>query len=314
MNRTDRLLAIMLELQRRKQIRAEDLAESFEVSVRTIYRDMQALSEAGVPLVAITGQGYSLMEGYFLPPLNFTGEEALMLVLGSDFVRQNFDAQYRDASQSASQKIEAVLPESLRDEVNYLRQNITFFTMRTLDDVQHEQLRQLRRAVMARQTVRIHYSKRIRDGDELPPTVRDIDPYSLSHLNNDWYVMARCHLREGLRIFKLARIDQLHLTDKTFIRPRDFVPDWIGDGRRRQVEVKVVFAPQVIRWAREILPYSVVAEDETDNGVVITLRVEDEREVVQWLLGWGAGVRVIEPESLKQRLIDEAQRLIDGYA
>src|SRR5690349_23695534 len=84
MNRTDRLLAIVLELQSAGRRRAEDLAATFETSKRTIYRDIQALSEAGVPLVAIPGQGYSLMEGYFLPPLTFSAGEAAMLLLGSE--------------------------------------------------------------------------------------------------------------------------------------------------------------------------------------------------------------------------------------
>ncbi len=72
MNRTDRLLAIVLELQGRGKRRAEDLAETFETSKRTIYRDIQALCETGVPIVSIPGRGYSLVEGYFLPPLSFT--------------------------------------------------------------------------------------------------------------------------------------------------------------------------------------------------------------------------------------------------
>src|SRR6266849_1357151 len=91
MNRTDRLLAIVLELQRKGQQRAEDLAVTFEVSKRTLYRDMQALSEAGVPIIAIQKKGYSLAHGYFLPPLRFTTEEALILALGSDFMGHNFD-------------------------------------------------------------------------------------------------------------------------------------------------------------------------------------------------------------------------------
>jgi len=86
MNRTDRLLAIVLELQRKGQQRAEDLAVTFEVSKRTLYRDMQALSEASVPIIAIQKKGYSLARGYFLPPLRFTTEEALILALGSDFM------------------------------------------------------------------------------------------------------------------------------------------------------------------------------------------------------------------------------------
>ena len=95
MNKTDRLFAIILELQARGQCRAEDLAAAFEVNKRTIYRDVQALSEMGVPVVAVPGQGYSLMEGYFLPPLRFTTDEATMLSLGSEFVAQHFDNQYR---------------------------------------------------------------------------------------------------------------------------------------------------------------------------------------------------------------------------
>ena len=126
MNRTDRLLAIVLELQARKHIRAEDLAATFEVSKRTIYRDMLALSESGVPIVSIPGQGYSLIEGYFLPPLTFTTDEAIMLLLGADFVAQQFDAQYREAAQSASDKITVVLPEHLRRETDYLQNNIRF--------------------------------------------------------------------------------------------------------------------------------------------------------------------------------------------
>src|SRR6184192_3376591 len=100
MNRTDRLLAIILELQSKGRQRAEDLAETFETSKRTIYRDIQALGEAGVPIVSIPGLGYSLMKGYFLPPLSFTTDEATMLILGCDLMARSFDAQYRSAALS----------------------------------------------------------------------------------------------------------------------------------------------------------------------------------------------------------------------
>src|SRR5437899_8757308 len=124
MNRTDRLLAIILELQGKGRQRAEDLAETFETSKRTIYRDIQALGEAGVPVLSVPGRGYSLMKGYFLPPLSFTTDEATMLLLGSDFMAQNFDAQYRTAAQSASRKIEGILHEKLSEEVHYLQDSI----------------------------------------------------------------------------------------------------------------------------------------------------------------------------------------------
>src|SRR5215203_2043033 len=112
MNRTDRLLAIVLELQARGKQRAEDLAATFEVGKRTIYRDIQALCEAGVPVISTPGQGYALLEGYFLPPLRFTPDEALILLLGSDLMAQSFDAEYRVAAESASRKIAGALAAS----------------------------------------------------------------------------------------------------------------------------------------------------------------------------------------------------------
>ncbi|MBL8055911.1 MAG: HTH domain-containing protein, partial [Anaerolineales bacterium] len=116
MNRTDRLLALVLELQRggARPRSAVDLAGVFETSKRTIYRDMQALAEAGVPILSIPGQGYALSEDYFLPPLRFTADEATLLLLGADVMTQSFDAQYRAAAQAAARKIEAVLPARLR--------------------------------------------------------------------------------------------------------------------------------------------------------------------------------------------------------
>lgn len=104
MNKTDRLLAIVLELQSREVVRGGDLAALLEISVRTIYRDIQALSEAGVPIIGAPGTGYSLMEGYFLPPIIFTVEEAVTLLIGTDFIEQRFDDEYRVRAQAARKK------------------------------------------------------------------------------------------------------------------------------------------------------------------------------------------------------------------
>src|SRR5205823_13568450 len=161
MNRTDRLLAIVLELQGKGRQRAEDLAATFETSKRTIYRDIQALSEAGVPLISVPGRGYTLMEGYFLPPLSFTVDEATMLLLGSDFMAQNFDAQYRRAALSAGRKIAGVLPERLRDEVDYLQSSIRFIATGIMGSSREDEiLQQLRRAILERTRVRFVYHTR----------------------------------------------------------------------------------------------------------------------------------------------------------
>src|SRR5215472_1468055 len=184
MNRTDRLLAIILELQAKGRRRAEDLAEQFETSKRTIYRDMQALGEAGVPLVSTPGRGYALMEGYFLPPLSFSADEAAMLLLGSEVMAQHFDAQFRAAAQSANRKIAGVLPEKLRDEVRYLESSIRFISRGTDErTAESEMLQQLRRAIIEKTRVRFCYHTRHPSHEKGEQNTREADPYGLIHLS-----------------------------------------------------------------------------------------------------------------------------------
>ena len=214
MNRTDRLLAIVLELQGKGKQRAEDLARTFETSKRTIYRDIEALCEAGVPLISIPGQGYSLMKGYFLPPLSFTTDEATMLLLGSDFMAQNFDAQYRQAAQAASRKIAGVLPEKLREDVDYLQKSIRFVSSGTArNSAEQGLLQQLRRAIIERTTVRFCYHARHSRESQHAPTIREADPYGLAHIYNDWHLVAYCHLRNEERTFRLDKVQVLEIRE-----------------------------------------------------------------------------------------------------
>ncbi len=327
MNRTDRLLAIVLELQGRGWQRAEDLARTFETSKRTIYRDIQALGEAGVPLLSMPGRGYSLMEGYFLPPLSFTRDEATMLLLGSDFMAQNFDAQYRAAAQSASRKIEGVLPEKLREEVNYLQGSIRFIASQQKND-EPQMLQQLRRAIIERITVRFRYHARhiraengasgqhqIEEADQ-PDRVslRDADPYGLVHFNSGWLLVAYCHLRQDMRNFRLDRMENLELLPRTFQRPRDFkMQRPANEQEARTLTVRALFDPSIARWVRETRSYYVTSEEETPDGLLLTLQVRQESEILSWLLSWGRHVHILEPASLRQRIAREAEGMLKNH-
>src|SRR5438067_11522744 len=119
-------MGILLELQARVELRAEDLAATFEVSVRTIYRDVEALCETGVPVVDTPGKGYRLMEGYFLPPLAFSAPEAALLLLGGEFVRERVDPELRRAADEALRKLASVLPAHRREDVARRRDELLF--------------------------------------------------------------------------------------------------------------------------------------------------------------------------------------------
>jgi predicted DNA-binding transcriptional regulator YafY len=310
MNRTDRLLAIVLELQAKKQVRAEDLAATFEVTKRTIYRDMLALDESGVPIVAIPGQGYSLVEGYFLPPLTFSSDEAIMLLLGTDFVAQNFDAQYRDAAQSASHKIVAVLPDTLRHEVEYLENSIRFVALN--GSFAPETLQQVRRAIIQRRTLRFRYYSRPRDLQPSEASHREVDPYALVHVGNTWLLVAYCHLRHDNRHFRLDRMEDVVILDKLFTRPADFK---IHSRKEtdRTITVKVLFDHETARWAQESPSYFKVAQEKHPDGLLITLTISQPGDILNWLLGWGSHVRVLEPESLREIVAREAQATLKNH-
>jgi predicted DNA-binding transcriptional regulator YafY len=313
MNRTDRLLAIVLELQGKGKQRAEDLAATFEVTKRTIYRDVLSLCEAGVPIVSTPGQGYTLVEGYFLPPLRFSTEEAILLLLGSDFIAQSFDAQYRAAAFSAIRKIEAVIPPPLLSDVRYLQTSIRFMA---LDAAQRpaeiEMLQQLRRAIIEQRQVGFRYHARFTQDQQSKDKPRRIDPLGIAHVGEAWYLVGHDHARDDLRRFRLERMDDLKILDKRFSRPADFTIER-SESEQGELIIQVWFDSQVARWVKESRFYYVVAMQDQADGLLVTMRARHEDEVLHWLLGWGQHVRVIEPASLRERLIAEARGVLKNY-
>jgi predicted DNA-binding transcriptional regulator YafY len=314
MNRTDRLLAIVLELQRRRRryCRAEDLAAHFEVSKRTIYRDIQALCEAGVPIVAADRHGYALVDGYFLPPLHLSADEALILALGSDVMSANFDSDYRAAARSAYRKIDAVLSPSLRGQVDQLKQGLRFSVTNSLEAPELTILRTLREAIAAHRQVRIRYARPDGESTTTIQTERVVEPYQLTRLANDWYLAGYCHLRQATRVFRLARIDQVVVLDRTFDPAKH--PGGEADACAGEpLFVQVLVHPNVARWVREPPQGMLLEEEETAEGVQMTLMAQSDQALVRWLLGWGGDVRVVEPVWLQALLISHAEQMLRNY-
>ncbi|MBX0327498.1 YafY family transcriptional regulator [Oscillochloris sp. ZM17-4] len=308
MNRTDRLLAIVLELQAHGARRAEDLAGTFEVSRRTIYRDVQALCEAGVPVVAEPGRGYSLPAGYFLPPLRFSADEALMLILGAGVAAQSFDAEYRLAAESAARKIAGALPEERRGEVLALRASLELIESAGVAPHAAEMLRQLRMAVVRGQRVRLRY--RARFGADGPGEVssRLADPYGLVRIGGAWYLVAHCHLRGDIRNFRLDRIAELELIAERFTRPPGYALSQPSE--RRPIVARVRFTPEAAPWVREAPSFYIEELRDEPEGLLATLRLRRLDEIMPWLLSWGARATVLEPPELREMVRAEARAML----
>ncbi|MDF2961170.1 MAG: transcriptional regulator [Paenibacillus sp.] len=315
MNKTDRLLAIVLELQRKGVLRAEDLAASFETSTRTIYRDIQALSEAGVPVIGAPGLGYSLMEGYFLPPVSFTVEEAVALLIGTDFIEQKFDSSYGTKARSSRVKIEAILPESVRRDTSRVRTTIKLLAAggAMINTQEKEYLETLRGAILEQRMVKFHYSKNMPDADGNRHSFRAVAPYGLVLVHGSWVLVAQCSLRQELRHFRLSRLSGLTVLEDPFIFPPDFNLHDYRPADDRHVIVRIHAHPDIADKVKELNNFYMEAFEDHEEGLYVTFRVRHPEELLHWVLGWGADVEVLEPESLRNRVRAEAEKIYKRY-
>lgn len=315
MNKTERQLAITLELQRSKVLRAEDLAAHFETSVRTIYRDIQALSEAGVPIVGAPGQGYSLMDGYFLPPVGFTAEEAVALLMGADFIEQRLDLEYGNVAKAARRKIEAILPETVRSESTRVRE-----TMRLLHTgepltgkKEREYVAKVRYAILERRKISFAYVKKIPESDGNRESERTVAPYGLTFVQGNWALVAHCDLRQDVRHFRLSRMAELTVLEDRFSMPPGFNLNHYRPPDDRNVLVLVRANPEIADKIAEIGNYYLEAIEERENDLLATFRVRQTEELLPYVLGWGGDIEVLEPEEFRRQIREEAEKIFKRY-
>lgn len=315
MNKTDRMLAIVLELQRKGLMRAEDLAAIYETSVRTIYRDIQALSESGVPVVGAPGVGYSLVDGYFLPPVNFTEEEAVAMLIGADFIEQKFDAAYGAKAKSAQNKIEAILPQRVREDVARIRSTMKLIAANGWDTPNEEAtfLETLRRALLERRKVRFHYQKKMQEADGNRRSIRAVAPYGLVLVQGSWALVAHCDLRNEIRHFRLSRMQELTLLEESFTLPEDFHLQRYRPPDNRNTHVRILAAASIRDKIEESKNYYLEEVEERPEGLLIHFRVHHPDELLSWVLGWGADVTVLEPDSLRIRVREEIHKMLKRY-
>jgi predicted DNA-binding transcriptional regulator YafY len=303
MNRIDRLFAILLALQHKRRLRAQDLARQFEVSKRTIYRDMSALNQMGIPLVALPGEGFELVEGYYLPPLMFTENEAVALLLGSRLLAQQSAGSLPQSADSALAKIKVALPEHVRARSEALANIIGFITPTAKFDLDDPQLLLIQNAIQEKRVLHLRY----RGYQKEEVTERDVEPHHLFYSDGIWYLEGYCRWRKDIRAFRLSRVEKLYLRKGTFSKRK------AGNAKNGQtIEIKIRFNTDTVRWVRERQHYSFQHEEApSPTGVTMIFRVDNTSEIIPWILGWGAAAEVLSPKELRQSLREIAQKLAD---
>lgn len=301
MNRIDRLFAILLTLQHKRRVRARDLADQFEVGKRTIYRDMSALNQMGIPIAAMPGEGFELVEGYYLPPLMFTENEAVALLLGSRLLIQQSAGSLTQSADSALAKIKVALPEQMRARSEALTDIIGFITPQSKFNLDDPQLILIQRAIQEKQVLHLRY----RGYQKEEVSERDVEPHQLFYSDGVWYLEAYCRSRKGLRDFRLSRMETVTPRRETFQKTRT------GQTQAQPVIViRIRFAPAAVRWVRERQHYGYQGEErESPRGIVMSYQVNQESEIVPWILGWGTSAEVLSPKELRNSLRETALEL-----
>ena len=305
---TTRVLTILELLQAYPRLSGTQLANRLEVDVRTVRRYIVMLQDLGIPIEAEAGRygGYTLRPGFKLPPLIFTNDEIVFLVLGLMNAHRLGVLEAAPAIESALAKIIRVLPASVAEYLQTLRNSVTLDRIEPNVLIEGTTLATLSLAAAHGQSVSLQY---ITDDTV---TERVVDPYGVVNVERYWYTVGFCHLRQDIRIFRLDRIQNITREVGTFNRPTDFdchayvtqkivaIPD--------QWDVLVLLHTSVAEVRRQI-PTTMATLEETPQGTLFHTIIADLNRLARLLVTLDCTLVVQRPLELKTAFRQLAQQI-----
>lgn len=316
MNRIDRLTAILIHLQTKRVVKAEELSDRYEISLRTVYRDVKALMEAGVPIGSEAGKGYFIVDGYHLPPVMFNQEEASALLTAGKLVEKMTDQSIRNAYESALLKIKSVLNTSEKDHLENLQSSIAVFRK---PDHQPESPNQfmadIQKAISKRSVLALSYYSSNKDEH----TARVVEPIGVVYYSGSWHLIAWCRLRNGYRDFRIDMIQTLQAKDEVFDPRNHFTLQEYFNSLMRahddMMKVVVDFDKPSVPYAKNSrYYYGFVSEEDQGDTCRMTFLIGNMRSFCRWLMMYGKSVDIISPPELKDIMAEMVEELYSHYA
>lgn len=302
--RFDRIVAILVQLQSKRIVKAQELADRFEVSLRTIYRDVRTLEASGVPIISEAGVGYSIMEGYRLPPVMFTREEAGSFVAAEKLMQKFVDKTLGSYHESAMYKIKSVLRGREKDWISALESQIWVDPSQELFNKNlPNALEILFESIAEKKQVFLKYQSL----ESESPSERHIEPVGMFHENGFWYVLGYCHFRKDYRQFRTDRMLLIQRTNHSFTLEHGSIDEHREKRDAYQkTKVRILVDKSVARYIKgNRNHYGFVSERAAGNYMEMTFMTSSVDEgFARWYLMFGDYAKVIEPESLKTRLKD----------
>jgi predicted DNA-binding transcriptional regulator YafY len=293
-----RVLTVLEILQARERVSGQELATRLEVNPRTVQRYIARLQDLCIPVESTRGVGgaYRLKPGFRLPPMMFTDEEAFALTLGLRALRNLGLAAFAPATEGATAKLGRVLPASLRDGANAVEEVVAIEPGPWVISTSAESLIRVCTAIRTRHGVAFRYQSHERTFSH-----RGVEPYGIVHMDGRWYMVGRCRLREALRTFRLDRISELEVTNRTFRRPEGF--DAKAYLQRSMPFVEAGFSIEVwldlpIDKARPHFALHRVMMEEENSGTTLRCARENLEPFAAMLLTLGCSIVVRQPRDL----------------
>ena len=313
MNRIDRLTAILVQLQRKRFVKIDEICERFEISRRTVYRDVRALEEAGVPIGVEPVRGYFIIEGYFLPPVMFTNEEASALLLAGKLVEQMSDESIKSEFESALIKVKSVLKTSGKDHLENLHSHVQV-DYRPSRRNGSSNLLPIQNAIAEKKAIEINYFSQYREAN----TTRVVEPIGLYYYSNAWHLIAYCKMREDYRDFRIDRIKKLTKTDESYkIKDHKSLQEYIDgiiDNTEGMKKFKLAFKKEVVKYFEDYKYYSgFVSQEEKGEEIEMTFMGNEFEFTSRWVLSYGSNIRVISPPELKELVKKHVEELVKHY-
>lgn len=303
MNRIDRISAILIQLQSRRVVKASDIAERFNISLRTVYRDVKTLEEAGIPLMGEAGVGYSIMDGYRLPPVMFTREEATAFLTAEKLMENLTDPLSEEHYKSAMYKIRSVLRVAEKDFLENIDGHIEVFKSRRVQPgkLKHNPLQLILKGIAQKNVMSMLYFASYSQ----EKSQRNVEPVGVFYQDNFWHLIAWCRLRNDYRDFRLDRISSINITDEQFKTIHPNLKDFIARSAKEKNLQTVV-----IRVEKKTIPYineqkyynGFVSEYEIGGMMEMTFLTEYVEGFARWVMMYGDMAEVISPDSLKERI------------
>ena len=296
---TARVLTVLELLQSHGRLTGAELARRLEVDIRTVRNYIQTLADLGIPVEAERGRygAYRLRPGYKLPPLIFTEDESLALTLSLLWAREHGLAQISPAVESVLAKVERILPQTTRTRIQAIEQTVIFERGSLPASPSTSAVTVLSSAVQTGQCVCLQYRSA-----RAEVTGRLFDPYGVVYHAGLWYTIGYCHLRQGQRLFRLDRIQQIEVTSETFSPPVNF--DALEAVQRALATVPRVWQVEV--WLETTLEevqrqthFPKAMFEEVDTGVILRVDVEDLPWMARFLAGLGVPLIIHHPPELQ---------------